>query len=370
MFFFIYVQVISSLKKALQPSVTNIQLQFTVPTGIEVLQAPAKIPAVFKGERLIMYGVLKGGGIIQGQCTATLTGQVLGKVIEHKLNFEIGSAPSLSSLVHQLAAKCLIKDWQSGNGPAMNWSEPEKKASIVKLSLESNVLSSYTAYVVVNEDQKEPIEGALKIWDVTAAEERLRRYSDSSGSNSSLNSSDDECYRYSRNSEDDDNMLVDEAGAVQCEKAEMDFENQLLGFNQVCKEEDEESGPSIVHRKVFGSNKLPSKKRKTQPSIDTSIFDRLSQLVRLQTAEGYWKLNDSLATLLEQTLSQLQSVCPSGQNFEVWATILSLCCLETKFLAQKDEWELVAAKAEQWLLTVVGSEALSSLKQAATKCLN
>ena len=362
MFFFIYVQVISSLKKALQPSVTNVQLQFTVPTGIEVLQAPAKIPAVFKGERLIMYCVLKGGGIAQGQCTATLTGQVLGKVIEHKLNFEIGSAPSLSSLVHQLAAKCLIKDWQSGNGPAMNWSEPEKKASIVKLSLESNVLSSYTAYVVVNEDQKEPIEGALKIWDVTAAKERLRRYSDSSGSNSSLNSF--ESFEYDEKySEDDDNM----AAAVQCEK---NFENQLLGFNQECKEEDEESGPSIVHRKVFGSNKLPSKKKKTQPSIDTSIFDRLSQLVRLQTAEGYWKLNDSLATLLEQTLSHLQSVCPSGQNFEVWATILSLCCLETKFLAQKDEWELVAAKAEQWLLTVVGLEALSSLKQAATKCLN
>ena len=339
---------------------TNVQLQFTVPSGIEVLQAPAKIPAVFKGERLIMYGVLKGGGVAQGQCTATLTGQILGKVIEHKLNFVIGSAPSLSSLVHQLAAKCLIKDWQSGNGPAMNWSEPEKKAAIVKLSLESNVVSSYTAYVVVNEDQKESIEGALKIWDVTAAEERMRRYSDSSGSNSSLNSSEDE----------DDDMLVGLA-LPQCAglTKEMEFENELLDFKEEF-EEEEESGPSIVHRKVFGSNILPSKKKKTQPSIDTSIFDRLSQLVGLQSADGYWKLSDSLAMLLEQTLSQLQTTCPSGQNFEVWATILSLCYLETKFLAQKDEWELVAAKAEQWLLTVVGSEALSSLKQAASKCLN
>ena len=338
---------------------TNVQLQFTVPTGIEVLQAPAKIPAVFRGERLIMYGVLKGGGTAQGQCTATLTGQVLSKVIEHKLNFVIGSAPSLSSLVHQLAAKCLIKDWQSGNGPAMNWSEPEKKAAIVKLSLESNVVSSYTAYVVVNEDQKEPIEGALKIWDVTAAKERVRRYSDSSGSNSSLNSS-----------EDDEDMLVGLA-VPQCEELTIEMvENELLDFKEELEEEEEESSPSIVHRKVFGNNNLLSKKKKTQPSIDSSIFDRLSQLVGLQTAEGYWKLNDSLATLLGQTLSQLQSICPSGQNFEVWATILSLCCLETTFLAQKDEWELVAAKAEQWLLTIVGSEALSSLKQAATKCLN
>ena len=342
---------------------TNVQLHFTVPTGIEVLQAPAKIPAVFRGERLIMYGVLKGGGTAQGQCTATLTGQVFGKVIEHKLNFVIGSAPSLSSLVHQLAAKCLIEDWQSGNGPAMNWSEPEKKAAIVKLSLESNVVSPYTAYVVVNEDQKESIEGALKVWDVTAAEERVRRYSDSSGSNSSLNSS-----------EDDEDMLVGLA-VPQCEELALEMvENELLDFKEELEEEEEEeeeeSGPSIVHRNFFVSNNLLSKKKKTQPSIDSSIFDRLSELVGLQTAEGYWKLNDSLATLLEQTLSQLQSTCPSGQNFEVWATILSLCCLETKFLAQKDEWELVAAKAEQWLLTVVGSEALSSLKQAATKCLN
>ena len=49
--------------------------------------------------------------------------------------------------------------------------EPEKKAAIIKLSIESSVVSSFTSYIAIDEDQLKPIEGAIKIYDLTAEQE-------------------------------------------------------------------------------------------------------------------------------------------------------------------------------------------------------
>ena len=144
---------------------TDVELTFSVPAGVRVLQAPSKIPPIFNGDKLVLYGILKGGGTsLSGHCSVTLKGKVLGSDIEHRIEFEVGSDEGpLSSLpiVHQLAAKSLIKDWED---------KAEKKAAIIKMSVESSVVSSLTAYVAVDEDQDKPIEGAIKTWDLTAIE--------------------------------------------------------------------------------------------------------------------------------------------------------------------------------------------------------
>ena len=144
---------------------TDVELTFSVPAGVRVLQAPSKIPPIFKGNKLVLYGILNGGGAsLSGHCSVTLKGKVLGSDIEHCIEFEVGGDEGpLSSLpiVHQLAAKSLIKDWED---------KAEKKAAIIKMSVESSVVSSLTAYVAVDEDQEKPIEGAIKTWDLTATE--------------------------------------------------------------------------------------------------------------------------------------------------------------------------------------------------------
>ena len=90
---------------------------FSVPSGIDVLQAPSKIPPVFNGEKLVLYGWLKGGKGKSGQCTAVLRGKILGSDVEHRIEFNLGeelaSPPSDMAIVHQLAAKSLIQDWES-----------------------------------------------------------------------------------------------------------------------------------------------------------------------------------------------------------------------------------------------------------------
>ena len=77
--------------------------------------------------------------------------------------------------------------------------------------------------------------------------------------------------------------------------------------------------------------------------------DGLTRLITLQSAEGYWVLNEPLATILGRPLSSLKGSCPSGCPEVVWGTLLALALLETKYSSQRDEWELVSMKTEMWL---------------------
>ena len=144
-------------------------MTFNVPRGVEVVQAPSKIPPIFNGDKLVMYVLLKNGAGKRGECTAVLKGKVMGSSIEHRIQFKLEGSVSVPVLpvIHQLSAKSLIQDWQNGNGLERKSLE-DRKSAIIKLSIESSVVSSHTAYVAVDEDQDKPIEGAMKTFDLTA----------------------------------------------------------------------------------------------------------------------------------------------------------------------------------------------------------
>lgn len=103
------------------------------------------------------------------------------------------------------------------------------------------------------------------------------------------------------------------------------------------------------------------------PVSDGPSSVSLSSLVMLQTAEGHWKLNDSFAVQLDISLSNIQSSCPPNSTEEVWSTVLALTVLEHKYGGYEGEWELVAVKAETWLLGQLSSSntTLAVLKELA-----
>ena len=154
-------QVIRSLKRALQPAITDISMVFQVPKGYEVLQSPHNLPPIFNGEKLVVYGIIKSKGESKKKidCMTVLKGNMLGKKQEHKVSFTVDSSAASPSLpvIHHLAAKALIADWESGNN---------EKKSIVDLSIESSVISSHTAFIVIDEESSEPVSGAMKTYDV------------------------------------------------------------------------------------------------------------------------------------------------------------------------------------------------------------
>ena len=104
---------------------------------------------------------------------------------------------------------------------------------------------------------------------------------------------------------------------------------------------------------------------------DGSSSVSLSSLVMLQTAEGYWKLNSNFAVQLGVSLSNVQSSRPPNRTEEVWATVLALAVLEHKYGSYGGEWELVAVKAETWLLGQLssGDATLATLKELAKQFL-
>ena len=126
---------------------------------------------------------------------------------------------------------------------------------------------------------------------------------------------------------------------------------------------------------AYGRSRSESRSpsRSTSPSRDRSESLNgsftLSQLITLQSAEGFWTLDQSLASLIGCTLVELKSTCPAGCTEVMWATLLVLALLEKQFTSHRDEWDLVAMKAEFWLQSQPLQSTVDSLKQIASQNL-
>ena len=390
---------------------TDVELKLSVPPGIEVLQAPSKIPPVFNGEKLVLYGWLKGGAGKSGPGCAVLRGKMLGSPVEHRVDFQLGVSslsPTDIPIVHQLASKSLIQDWQDGNGLSGK-SDKEKKSAIIKLSVESSVVSSHTAYIAVDEDQDKPIEGAIKTWDLTATEALMvmgaqprnmmispagmhcrsgkkcrerrshrDRSRDRDGRERSRSKWD--LMRGCRNGEmifDYVIMSLSVASPKVMKKKEAYCGNAMYDMLDVSGYEIMEISDVLSESSSSGSSLSSGSPPPQSVNNDFFSFSSVStgsslfKLVTLQAAEGYWSLDTGLASIIGRSLSDLKSASPSGCSDVVWGTLLAIVLLESRFSSQHDEWELVTMKAEMWLQGQVlpPGSSISSLKETAKQSL-
>lgn len=98
----------------------------------------------------------------------------------------------------------------------------------------------------------------------------------------------------------------------------------------------------------------------------------LDRLASLQRADGSWELGKFLAELLGCSLDDLESEAAKvpgnrEQVDRVWATALALAFLEQFCADEREEWELLAAKARRWLDGV--SKDPAALLKAAARAL-
>ena len=376
-------QVISSLKRALQPSVTDLKLEFQVPKQYEVTQAPSKLPTLFNGDKVIMYGIFKpkskgkSGQQLELGGIAILKGRVVDQPLEYTIPFQISRSDagemggdSAIPIIHQLAAKSLIQDWQNGEG-LHGLSADKTKKAIIDLSIEASVVSTHTAYIAVDEEQDKPIAGAIKTWDITAAmaEQEGRRG-----------------WRFGGRGGGGGGMMKNVAAARPRGKAnrmgatmEMglvapqlpslsfaeDTEFHLHGRLRSCKLTPTVAPPPKLMRRTVA----PPPKLKPR-----TASDKHTSLISLQQAEGNWQFDSSLAGVLAKPLEKLESSCPvpcKGSILTIWATILALVFLEMVCASQRDEWELVAFKAEAWLQgqPLPSGVDMNTLREAARKSI-
>ena len=415
---------------------TDLEVSFDVTSGFDALEAPDKLPTIFNGDKTVIYGIFRSKAAsdqpleagVSG--TATLKGKVLGVSLEHTIPFEIparSDSPDSDSfpmpIVHHLAAKSLIRDWEHKEGWASTAPESECKKEIIRVSIESSVVSAHTAYIAVDEDQDKPIEGAIQTWDLSAMTAAgVGAFGFGGGFNM----------------HDRGGMAFGGPPLIQhCCAAAAPTSGLMLGGPPQMRQQSivahsfalsggggagglcgaaslgvslgappppaggrlagpppppapsimaagppppppiggasfaRNSPPGAAPPPAFAAGPPPpppptdnlisfnsapqfqqAASRKLRSMMQAGIrassihspSNDLTQLISLQQAEGFWNL-DKVSSFMKKTISSPIS----GIDPTIWATVVALVVLESRFSQQHDEWELVAMKAETWL---------------------
>ena len=134
---------------------------------------PKKIPSIYNGEKTVIYGLLMEKSEQKGEnmtCKATMIGDIIGKKFIFDIPFELterGAGEADVSVIHQLAVKGMIQEWQDDEAPY----DQKHKKEIIELSTDASVVSKYTAYIAVDVAQNKPVSGSMQSYELTAYSE-------------------------------------------------------------------------------------------------------------------------------------------------------------------------------------------------------
>uniref|UniRef100_A0A670YMF9 von Willebrand factor A domain containing 5A n=1 Tax=Pseudonaja textilis TaxID=8673 RepID=A0A670YMF9_PSETE len=142
---------LQSLKKALQPAVSGISLNWELPSGLEAKLVGSGPQVIFQGQRCLIYAQ------IQGQLQASDPPESPTETTKFSLQLE--KTDRLP--VHRLAAQALLQELEEDKETV-----EEKRLLALETSLSSGVVCSQTAYVGVNTELGKPVQGPLLRRDV------------------------------------------------------------------------------------------------------------------------------------------------------------------------------------------------------------
>jgi hypothetical protein len=341
-------KVLRQLARLLSPALTDVHVDWR---GGRVTQAPVKIPPVFAGGRLVVYGFVKGNRPTSVRLTANGPAG--------PLSFDVsvtGASVEAGRTVATLAARARIReleegsDWLSAHGSQ----QKDRKASsakneIIALSVRYGLMSRETSFVAIERREK-PVLGEVQLRKVpitlTTGWGGIERRSGGS-------------------------VPMPAAAAYHADQM-----SQLrLPAIERLKGAFTRPGSRLADRAAgsgapgYGQIDTPA----FSPSRARSAAARpgMHALVQLQQADGTWELTKELASIIGRDLDDLRSVVNgAGADPEVlraWATALALAWLVRNAKAAEDEWRLLAAKAERWMAqtTFVPPHAATWVEEAA-----
>ncbi|CAI5693940.1 unnamed protein product [Oreochromis niloticus] len=312
-------KVMQSLRFALQPAMVDISVTWDLPKEVSVTVLSPPVTAIFQGQRSLIYAQLTGQSSEAAEGCVTVKYSLAGHPSENQLHFSLRPAEDTGLTVHRLGARTLIRSLEMDERESRGQQDGGVKEKVVKLSVQSGVSSSFTAFIAVNKDNSEVIQGPLVRRNIPTPFAPLR----AGGSPT---------YKIAHLRGGGSPMLVN--GLMGCPPPMMRVSSPV----------------------VFGaSSGLKAKRRKKESRFSKAAApeqpprDPLLHLVSLQEASGCWLLDPALATALGKTNKKVEKSKPEKANSEVWATILALLWLHAFKMDAKDEWELLAMKAASWL---------------------
>jgi Ca-activated chloride channel family protein len=311
--------------RLLAPAIDDVAVDWG---GLEVVQAPATLPPLMNGMRLLAYGLVSG----LKAATLTLTGTSAGGAVRFEIPLD-PSAVAEGRTVGTLAARARIREleespeWTGARRSRQGRTRGAGQVSreIVDLAVRYNLASRETSLVAI-ERRETPVTGDLQ----------LRRV-----------------------------PIQLTSGWGHLERMRMDGATRAMGVAGRARSVPDVDvmpaprrvipsfsfeAPSFLRRSVEQVGGVFSR---SAPDPEAALRRRVVELASLQRADGSWPLARPLADILERSLRDLETSLPPLPGGplarEAWATALALAWLESMGQALEHEWRLLAAKAERWL---------------------
>ncbi|XP_072270088.1 von Willebrand factor A domain-containing protein 5A-like [Pyxicephalus adspersus] len=319
-------KVLKALKSALQPTVKEISLNWTLPPGVEqklVSQAPT---VIFQGQRSIIYVQFKGKLEEGNEIQVSLQYNFMDDIFTNELRFPMKMGNVERPTIHRLAAKKRISFLE------LEEESEEVKKMILETSLQSGVVSSLTAYVAVNKDTKTRVEGPP-----------VERFNNPITVMACSMPAPVACYRSLRIMADAD-VPIPIPKPVEIRQADFDHASGVAG--------DLNAGPlANAIPQATTTESFDQAATISPPSVETP---GLYRLIALQKADGSWEATLEFASILGIPENLMESCPVSTVELSVWATVLAVIWLHTSCLDQRDEWELLEGKAISWVKAKAG----------------
>ncbi|CAF4923370.1 unnamed protein product, partial [Rotaria sp. Silwood1] len=335
------------LQKALQLSITNVQVEWNL--GSNIMSAPTKIPPIYANDRLIVYALTNDPMILFNHDSNVKLHTDKNPIGEAKID----CIPNVSTdgTIARLAAKALILELQhsklsssmkqnnSGSlqsrfqeynpslTPATTIDEKEIiKKSIIELSLKYQILSPYTAFIGVEKrDLCDELCESTVSMDVCSAIAAPLVPTDELES-----------------------LSVQELQELEQELQEL----EAAEFGMQC------SLPSLPKSSCdFPTNTSPEQfsnaksEYETWPTGDQNI---VRYLINKQKFDGLWDLDESD---LQHLAGKSWKNVSSSYDKQVLISAIVIVIFETRFAAMLTMWHGVVEKARQRLLDLLGNDA-------------
>ncbi|XP_053392399.1 von Willebrand factor A domain-containing protein 5A-like isoform X2 [Mercenaria mercenaria] len=163
-------KVISLLKCAMQPAITDITISWDLPPDVTPVSIPTEPPTIISaGERMALYAILQGVDkhTVYAPSTVTLKGQQDRKPVSYSMTFTICETDDISTSapVHRLATKVQIKLLQDQESASLALDDDYRfqeeceniqtlREKIINISCQGNIISKYTSFVAIDTEGK------------------------------------------------------------------------------------------------------------------------------------------------------------------------------------------------------------------------
>jgi len=352
-------KVMKLLKQSLQPCVHDVQVKWTSGEALDIesSQAPLQAPPVYDGSRMLLYKLWGSTGGVGDMVTVTAQtpeGNLSLDVKIDKDSFVDGE------IVHKMFARKMIQELEEN----FEKKDPgEVKSIITELGLKYSLGTKYTAFIAVDEKTNE--ESGMKTRQVRNQVPHGYGGMQMDGASRSLKMSMSrnrmmsapgaapppapmvlECSRVLECSTNRYNYLSSEE---ECEENDMDFGLFDDDCEESCVLGATGAAPANMNERL-SCKKSITKEREYVKDMPKTNMDKIVALTSLQTASGYFKEDNIIESIIGDKFAVFQEQC-KRRNVEtrVWITALIIAFIQKNFPDEKDSWELIVEKAQDWL---------------------